>query len=235
LTIINNEEEKVEQEQEDSKQRIKWEWNNKTRQSYIENGVSKDKIPRHVEAADYQVKQFLSKVDHKGKFVPVRSVTKIVRIKATDWDTEHQEQKDYLYWYENWYGKDWLGRDIAPVTDHVQGVYEEILMKDKINDYGDVEGRERNGSRTKYYVPFSKEAVDKIIATSDNTDKNNISFVFKSSQMRTGDYTYEQFCNSKREEMDEIARTPGGPSMFDHYQKQIVKERQEKIRNKQYG
>jgi len=234
LTIINNKSEPVVQPEEDfsSKSRIDRDWNNRSRLSYIEN---EQKIPRHIEGADFQVAQFLSKVDHKGKFVPVRSVTRIVRTRATDWDTPHQEKKDYVYWYEDWYGQDWLGRDIAPVTEHVQGVYEEVIMKDKINDYGDVEGKEKKGERIRYYVPFSKKAVDDIIATSNNTDAKNIKFIFKGNQFRTGDWTYDQFVNSTWEEMEEIARTPAGPTMFDHYQKQIVKERQEKIRNKQYG
>lgn len=215
---------------EDFKQRIKWDWNNKARKSYQENDLEIDDKQEH---QDFQVKHFFSKVDHKKKYVPVRSVTKIVRCKAVDVDSKVQEQKEYLYYYENWYGKDWLGRDIPPVTDHLQGRYQEQVVADKIDDFGDVIGRERKDPRLRYYIPFSKKAVDDIISTSDNTDKNNIKFCFKGSQFRNDDFTYEQFVNSPYELMEEMLRTNGGPRMFEHWQKHDTRQRQENFKKYQ--
>ena len=57
-----------------------------------------------------------------------------------------------------------LGRTIPPVTDHIEGRYDEIVLEDVINKYGELEGQKMVGRREKYYVPFSKEAVDKAIA-----------------------------------------------------------------------
>ena len=52
-------------------------------------------------------------------------VTKIVRLKAPDYSTKKRELKEYLVWDENWYGKDWLSRSLPPVTDHIEGFYQE--------------------------------------------------------------------------------------------------------------
>jgi hypothetical protein len=231
MTIINIKEE--EQPEQEFKQRVKWDWNNKSRQSFLDNGFTADKIPRHVAGVDIQVKEFLSKVDHKGKFVPVRSVTRIVRTKAIDWEDKYHKDKQFLYWFEDWSGKDWLGRDIAPVTDHLQGVYDKVIMEDIVNDFGDVEGSKFKETRKVHYIPFSKKAVDEIISTSNNTDKNNIKFIFKGNQMRTGDFTYEQFCNSTWDEMEEISRIAGGPKMFEHWNKFDVRTRQENFKKYQ--
>ena len=30
-----------------------------------------------------------------------------------------------MVWYENWHGKDWMGRKVPPLADHVEGMYNE--------------------------------------------------------------------------------------------------------------
>jgi len=42
--------------------------------------------------------------------------------------------------YENWYGKDWMGRIVPPVADHVESMYNEqekepVVEKMKIVGY----------------------------------------------------------------------------------------------------
>jgi hypothetical protein len=42
--------------------------------------------------------------------------------------------------YENWYGKDWMGRKVPPVADHVESMYNEqekepVVEKMKIVGY----------------------------------------------------------------------------------------------------
>ena len=55
--------------------------------------------------------------------------TKIVRVKARDYNSEKLERKEFLYYYENWYGVDYRGIRIAPTTDHVEGTYNELEME----------------------------------------------------------------------------------------------------------
>ena len=59
--------------------------------------------------------------------------TKIVRVKARDYNSEKLERKEFLYYYENWYGVDYRGIRIAPTTDHVEGTYNELEMEPVIN------------------------------------------------------------------------------------------------------
>jgi hypothetical protein len=97
-------------------------WNNKTEESYSENGFSVEDFK------NTQEKTFLSQVDLRKAPIE-RTVTKIVRLKAVDYTTEKIERKEYLYYYENWEGVNWLGIRIAPVTDHVEGYFYEQLKE----------------------------------------------------------------------------------------------------------
>ena len=47
-----------------------------------------------------------------------------------------------MVWYENWHGKDWMGRKVPPLADHVEGMYNEqekepVVEKMKIVDIRD--------------------------------------------------------------------------------------------------
>src|SRR6058998_432884 len=84
-------------------------WNNKTEESYETQGFDTRDF------AMSQERKFLSQVDIRKAPIK-RTVTKIVRLKAIDYSTEKLERKEYLYYYENWTGVNWLGIRIAPVT-----------------------------------------------------------------------------------------------------------------------
>ena len=77
----------------------------------------------------------------------------------------------------------------------------------------------------RYYSPFSKKAIDDIIATSNNTDKNNIKFVFKNDIHRCDQYTYEQFVISEWNLLGEILSCQGGPRNWEHLNNKFTKER----------
>ncbi len=82
--------------------KVEIEYNNKTEQSYKKYYLE---VP---EMLNYQEKHFLSLVDPENPIE--RTVTRIVRLKAPDYSTKKRELKEYLVYYENWYGKDWQGR-----------------------------------------------------------------------------------------------------------------------------
>ena len=73
---------------------------------------------------DYQERMFLGTVNTEKGGPIVRQVTRMVRLKARDYNSENKNAtKEYLIFYENWYGKNWLEEDIAPVSDHIEGLY----------------------------------------------------------------------------------------------------------------
>ena len=183
-----------------------FEYNNRTEKSYLDKGLP---VPDNL---DFQCKYFLSQVE--GHIT--RHVTKIGRIKAKDYSSKRREQKEYLIWYENWYGKDWQGTTVPPVTDHLQGKYweqetEPIIQKNK------KVGQRRTGQHEVFYVPFSRKAVEDIIASSD-VDIEDIKYLVKTPQIRNDDFTKEQFLNYSFEEAERAMRTNGGPAMYLHNQ-----------------
>src|SRR5213592_770347 len=152
------------------------EWNNRTYESYIENGFTFDEFDRP--SFNRQEMNFLSEVDERQGAI-VRQVTRIVRLKAIDWSTQKRERKEYLYYFENWYGKNWLGLKIAPVTDHIEGMFYEQLKELKLDARsGEAIHYARSGQRESYYIPFSKKTVDQIIAGPAHS-KESIKFIVK--------------------------------------------------------
>ena len=72
--------------------------------------------------------QFLSKVDlRKGPIE--RTVRMIVRLKAIDWNDPKHTRKEWVYYTEDWSGKDWLGIPIDPFSEHVEGRYTECVTR----------------------------------------------------------------------------------------------------------
>jgi len=95
--------------------KVELEYNNRTEESYRKHGLP---VPDNL---DIPEKNFRSLVEPD---TPIeRTVTRIVRLKAPDYLTKKRELKEYLVYYENWYSRDWLGRSVAPVADHVEGIY----------------------------------------------------------------------------------------------------------------
>jgi hypothetical protein len=188
------------------------EWNKKTEESYRDNGFSTYNF------SQTQERTFLSQVDIRKAPVK-RTVTKIVRLKAIDWSTEKGERKEYLYYYENWEGVNWLGIRIAPVTDHIEGYYYEQL-KEAVFDpkTGEPIKYKRKGQREAYYIPFDKKTVDKIIKESTHSSQESISYIVKFGAEewdghggRIGtraQFTYDQFTNWSFKDLYDLNRSP---------------------------
>jgi hypothetical protein len=106
----------------------------------------------------------------------------MVRIRAIDYDTPKLERKEYLYYVEEWNGKNWLGIPITvgAIGEHIEGKYQEVITRPKLDEQtGEHIENILAGTRDRYYIPFSKTKVDEIIKQSAYSNKHNIRFVVK--------------------------------------------------------
>ncbi len=71
-------------------------------------------------------------------------------------------------------------------------------------------GHRRAGQRIVYYIPFSKEKVDEIIAKSVGSYKENIIYTFIDGQF-SYEFPYDVFVNSSFEELSKMLIAEGGP------------------------
>lgn len=180
----------------------KIEWNNRTYESYIKHGLTFDEFspPRF----NKQERDFLQLVDERQGPIE-RELTRMIRLKAIDYNTKNKERKEYLYYFENWRGKDWLGNTIAPVTDHMEGMYyeqENELVLDP--NTGDAAHYKRKGQHEAFYIPFTKKEVDRIIAEHNaNADLVNFTVKFDVADSPDGlrwgatrqQFPYDKFAN----------------------------------------
>jgi hypothetical protein len=201
-------------------------YNNKTEQSYNKKLLN---VP---ERLDYQEKNFLSEVDtSKGEIE--KQVNTIVRIMAIDHDDPKKKRKEFMYWYENWRGKNWQGQSVPPVTDHVEGIYYEQDTEPIIERNRKV-GDRRVGQHEVFYIPFSKEKVDELVEMSVGTEKETINYVVKTPTIRGGGYTYEQFVSSTFPEAVQMLMKNGGPQLVAmEKQQQQQKQSEEKKEDKE--
>ncbi|MGA7977777.1 MAG: hypothetical protein WB975_11105 [Nitrososphaeraceae archaeon] len=123
--------------------------------------------------------KFLNKIDlRKGPLE--RTVTTIIRLKAPDWNTKKHERKEFVYYFEDWTGKDWLGIAINPFSEHIEGKFIEPTYRPKLDERsGEHVENVLTGNREVYYIPFSEKNVDEIKANSAHTDKHSIRYVVK--------------------------------------------------------
>lgn len=180
----------------------KIEWNNRTYESYIKHGLTFEEFspPRF----NKQERDFLQLVDERQGPIE-RELTRMIRLKTIDYETKNKQRKEYLYYFENWRGKDWMGNTIAPVTEHIEGMYyeqENELVLDP--NTGDAAHYRRKGQHEAFYILFSKEEVDRIIVE-HNANPELVNFTVKfdaadspEGQRRfvtRGQFSYDQFAN----------------------------------------
>jgi hypothetical protein len=192
------------------------EYNNRTEKSYIEQGLTP---PQNL---SQQEKNFLSKVDPNVEPI-TRTVTKIVRYKAIDYSSPKRERKEYLIYYENWTGRDWLKRIVAPVTDHIEGKFEEVITE-PVYQQQELTGYKYSGKRQIHYIPFSKEKVDEIIASSMGSSKETIKYLFSEDPL-SYEFPYNEFVNRSYEELASMLIAQGGPKSI--LQKQQLEKYQQ--------
>ena len=201
----------------DTKPVPKIEWNDKSVTAYTDLGLE---VPETVCRWE---RRFLSTVDvTKGPIE--RSVVSMVRLKAPDYLSKEKvpPRKEWVYFTERWEGKSWKGAPINPVAEHIEGYWIKQFTKPHFNEQtGEIDFYQLDvgNQQTIYTIPWSKKAVDDIIAKSAKTDKNSIIFTIKFSsednpwggRMSTrSQFTYEQFANWK---FDDIYKFHTKPSI----------------------
>ncbi len=120
------------------------------------------------------------------------------------------ERKEFIYFMERWEGKLWNGVPANPVAEHIEGYWIKQFTKPHFNEQtGEIDYYQLDAGKgqTIYTIPYSKKAVDDIIAKSVHTDKDKgIVFTIKfgsednpfgqHQQVPTGNqFSYEQFAN----------------------------------------
>ena len=144
---------------------------------------------------------------------PKRIITKMIRVLAPDWNDKGLK-KDYLWYLERWEGVDFIGNPINPVNDHIEGYYDEPVVKRTINTKTNMPikmTRTENNQlvqtehdklkvenvRRVYYIPFSKKTLDQILQDTNNWEnRDSITYKLKVSPSHTpDDLSYEQFAN----------------------------------------
>ena len=200
------------------KPEVKIDFNNRSYESYIDKGFPDD-IPRSVTGPRDRMQIFLNKIDlRKGPLE--RTVRMIVRLKAPDWNssTKKNERKEFIYYFEDWSGVDWLGIPIDPFSEHVEGKYTECMTRPVLDERtGEHIEDKLTGARESYYIPFSKKNVDEIIANSAHTDKFGIKYIIKFGLDDSPDgltmssrnqFTYDMFVNWSWEKLQEFQYWP---------------------------
>lgn len=104
-----------------------------------------------------------------------------------------------MIYYENWTGHDWLKRTVLPVTDHIEGRYDEVITE-PVYQQQELIGYKFSGKRQIHYIPFSKEKVDEIIEKSIGSNKEIIKYLFSEEPLGY-EFPYEEFVNRSYEEL----------------------------------
>lgn len=180
-------------------------YNDRAQKAYRKHGF---KIPDEVDR--YQ-RRFLEDVDERNGKIK-RRVYKVIRCRALDNDGKAQ---DYLYYVERWDGKDYLGNELPPVAEHVEGKYDEVQVIYKVDQRGKPKKSQPQirGKKTVYYIPFKKSTLDKILK---DVDKDAIEYVVrigneKGDSRRDNTFDYNQFANLPYAKLIELSFQPGGP------------------------
>lgn len=193
---------------ETEKQKPKLVYNDKTYQSYVEHGFDHMLDDLHTVKRDHNFKEdFLQRAQPPIRF----RVNSFVRLKAIDYDSETNARKEFMIYSVDWLAKDFMGDDILEqqVLEHKEGVYKEQLKK-TITSQGRITGYERVGERTRYYIPWDRKTMDKLIEQSVGSDKETITYTVKFLSNRV-QFTYEQFANLPYEQLDELQQKHKDP------------------------
>ncbi|HEY1248951.1 MAG TPA: hypothetical protein VGE97_08200, partial [Nitrososphaera sp.] len=154
------------QNQQDLQTVPPFEYNNRTFESYKKWGI----VPEQYKVMQDQETAFLQEVD-PNKLKDIRRViTKMLRTRQPAYeDGGKRVIKDFLVFYENWFGERWDGNRATTVSDHVEGWY----MEQDVEPLAFVNNRptgkyKRIGEHKKYYLEFTKNTVDKVLEERGN-------------------------------------------------------------------
>jgi len=92
------------------------------------------------------------------------------------------------------------------VSDHVEGFYQEQILQ-PVTYMNQTIVKKRADERIRYYIPFTKEIVDKDIAKSDGSNKDTIQYVCKTTR-GIHPCTYHEFVSKTWEELTDPKTLP---------------------------
>lgn len=181
------------------------------------------KPPETIDLKEKQFLHFVNTEEEKGNGPIERVVTRIVRSRERNYSAPGNkvEFKEYIWYYENWFGKNWINETVAPVTDHVEGMY----MEQDVTARRDRDWRtgqllavqtKRTGEHPVYTIPFSKEKVREIVG---DRDPSTIVFTIKFPGSVSGghgvrnNFSYNDFVNLSLEDAFKLNSKIGGPVM----------------------
>jgi hypothetical protein len=177
------------------------EYNNKTYQSYIENGLD---VPRNVGKKE---RLFIARVS--DKYPIKRVITTMIRERVLDSQTN--KLREVLTYTEDWFGQNWVGIKLPPVRGHVEGVWQKQNLEPIIDEEShEITSYRSTDSDTIYDYDFSKITVDKLLKQTNTADPELVKFIVKGPGGRRGYATYDQFTNLSWEECNDILFTSGG-------------------------
>lgn len=168
--------------------------------AYVEAGFEEN-IPRAVRSQYDREVKFLAAIPNES--TPTRQITRMVRRK--------ENGKQYITFTENWTGTDWVGREISPVTDRLEGVLQLPKVTPKIDEKGQKIGKDLNGSIIKYEYEFSKEMVDKLLEET-GTDKESPIYTIRTPNRRDN-CNYQQFTETTWIQANDLLMQDGGFEM----------------------
>jgi hypothetical protein len=198
-------------------------FNDRSYKSWVDNGFDAEVFPSFDFSREVMLK-FLGKADLRQG--PLKQLIRMMgRIKSFDYDdngeTIGNTKKEYLFYEIRYEARDWMGGKVAS-PQVIEGRYQQQVLSMQTGfdpKTGKATGHYVKGDPvTRYYVPFSKAAVDKVLKDHDNFDRRyEIQYygLFDSEhggmKFRNGNYTYEQFVNSEFEHTRYLGNSLGGP------------------------
>lgn len=177
------------------------EYNNKTYQSFIENGLD---VPRNVGRKE---RIFVARVS--DKYPIKRNVVTMIRERILDAQTN--KMREILTYTEDWFGQNWVGLKLPPVRGHIEGVWIKQNLEPVLDEEShEISGYKAGDSEIIYDYDFNKVNVDNILKKSNTADPELVKFIVKGPGGRRGYATYDQFVNSSWEQCNDILFTSGG-------------------------
>jgi hypothetical protein len=160
-----------------------------------------DKVPHRIAAQYAREQDFLSQVDaSKGPIK--RTILSMVRTRVNG--------KEYLYYTENWNATDWKNAEVNPIVDRMEGIHQEVVTRPKVDERGRKIASEYVRTNDVYDIPYSREAVDKLIAET-GTDRDSIKYHIKNTELgRRGKCFYSQFVGVTWNQATDILMQDGG-------------------------
>jgi hypothetical protein len=154
---------------------------------------------------DAQLNNFLSNVADPNNFE--KQIVHFIRIRAIDrLHKEHNKKKEFLIYYQNWYGFDAQGHKLPSVADYPQGLDKQVMHSTSLNS----DGTSENKIEDEYFVhtiEFSAKKVEDAIESSPETDIEKCQFSVLGIGRSYSGFSYEEFTKLGYDELVERGRT----------------------------